>query len=74
MIASDAERSVVHARFAGRSEEVPLARLGLHGESPDDEIKQALTTFFDLPTGSFDDEVVVRHRTAIVVRPEALYG
>jgi len=64
----------VHVRFDGRSEELTLAMLDLTSNASDTQIRQALTSHFDLPANSLDSHVVVRTSQAIIVRPEAIYG
>jgi hypothetical protein len=65
---------VLHLRFNGRSDELSLQALGLSPQSDDDQIKQALATYLERPLRELDRYVVARHRAAIVVRPEAIYG
>ena len=65
---------ILHVRFDGRSDELPLAALGLDRQATDDQIKEAVARRFDRPADSFDDHVIVRHSNAIVLRPEAIYG
>ncbi len=64
----------IHVRFAGRSEELSTAQLKQADLASDSAIKHALASYFDLPQFYFDDHVVVRNNTAIIVRPEAIYG
>ena len=70
----DNAREMLHVRFDGRSEELPLATLNLDRQATDAEIKRALCAYFDRPARSFERHVIVRHSGAIVVRPEAIYG
>ena len=65
---------VLHLRLDGQSTELPLASLGLDLHSTDDQVKQALANHLDRPADAFSRYVVVRYSTAIVVRPEAVYG
>jgi hypothetical protein len=64
----------IHVRFDGRSEELSTAMLHLVSTANDTQIKHAITSHFDLPLSHLDDYVVVRNSTAIIVRPEAIYG
>jgi hypothetical protein len=64
----------VHVRFDGRSEELTLAALNLASNASDIQIRQALTSHFDLPASYLDTHVIVRTNQAIIVRPEAIYG
>ena len=70
----DDAREMLHVRFDGRSEELPLASLNLDRQATDPAIKAALAAHFDRPARSFERHEVVRHAGAIVVRPEAIYG
>ena len=64
----------LHVRFEGRSEEISFAALDLNPQATDGQIKQAAASYFDRPAGYFDSYVVVRHKDATVLRPEAVYG
>jgi len=64
----------IHVRIDGRSEEVPLAQLGIAQNSTDDQLKDAVVRYLDLSTGSLASHVIVRTTQAIIIRPEALYG
>lgn len=64
----------VHVRFDGHSEELTLAMLDLTSNATDAQIRQALTSHFDLPDNYLDSHVLVRTSQAIIVRPEAIYG
>lgn len=64
----------LHVRFDGRSEELTFAQLYLESDASDAQIKQAVSGHFDLPREHFDDYVIVRTQTAVILRPEALYG
>ena len=70
----DQTAHVLHFRFEGRSAEMPLESVGLNLQSTDEQIKQALATHLDRSVCALHGYVVVRHRAAIVVRPEAIYG
>ena len=65
---------IIHVRFDGRSAELPASSLNLASDAGDAQIKQAIASHFDLPRTYLDDYVVVRNSTAIIVRPEAIYG
>ena len=70
----DDVRQMVHVRFDGRSEELPMGALRLNAAATDAEIKAAVASHFGRPAGSFDDFVVVRYAENVVIRPEAVYG
>lgn len=73
-IVHDRVSHVLHLRFAGRSDALPLAALGLNPQSSDSQIKQALAKHLDRPIEALAGYVVVRHSATVVVRPEAIYG
>ncbi|MBA2679397.1 MAG: hypothetical protein H0U76_13485 [Ktedonobacteraceae bacterium] len=64
----------IHVRFDGRSEELTAMQLNLANTASDAQIKHAVASHFDLPQSYLDDHVVVHTSTAIIVRPEAIYG
>jgi len=64
----------VHVRFDGRSEEIPLAQLGIAQNATDNQLKHAVARYLDLPADSLSSHVIVRTTQAIIIRPEALYG
>ena len=70
----DEAREMLHVRFDGRSEELLLAALHLDRQATDTAIKAALAARVDFPARSFERHVIVRHASAIVAQPEAIYG
>jgi hypothetical protein len=70
----DNDTLLLHVRFNGRSQELPLTALALDRDATDDQIRAAVTTHLDCLPGALDDHVVARHDHAIVIRPEAVYG
>jgi hypothetical protein len=64
----------IHVRFDGRSEELTANMLHLDNHATDPQIKQAIANHFDLPSNYLDDHVIVRTNSAIIVRPQAIYG
>ncbi|GLV60990.1 hypothetical protein KDH_78080 [Dictyobacter sp. S3.2.2.5] len=64
----------VHIRIGGRSEEIPLAQLGVTNAANDLQLKEAVARHLDLPAQSLANHVIVRTTQAIIIRPEALYG
>ena len=65
---------ILHVRHNGRSSEYGLANLDLSEQSTDGDILRAVARHLDLPLVELAGHVVVRNATAIVVRPEAIYG
>ncbi len=66
--------SLLHVRFAGRSEEFDLAELDLSPEASDADLRTALAKRYDCRIRDFDGYVIVRDVQAIIVRPMAIYG
>ena len=67
--------AVLHARFDGRSFDIPLTELDIGQSSSDTQIKRALARRLDVPEAKLRDYVVDRHQTGnLTVRPEAVFG
>lgn len=64
----------LHVRFAGRSDDLDLAALGLRPDASDAELRAALARHYDQPAAALDDYVIAREPQAIIVRPVAFYG
>jgi len=65
----------LHIRFEGRSLDIPLDDLDVGTLSADNEIKQALAVYLDVPVNKFANYVVDRHETGnLTIRPEAVFG
>jgi hypothetical protein len=73
-MSDNAYAPVVHVRVDGRSEEVPFAALDLPLGADDAQIKAAVTRYLQRAEKDLQRHVVVRTSTAIIVRPEAVYG
>ena len=72
MLATDA--TLLHVRYAGRSEELDLDALELSPDATDAELRSALAKRYDCAIEELDEYVVVREPQAIIVRPVAIYG
>lgn len=69
------ETTVMHVRFAGRSEDLDLATLGSIGPNASDQaIWSTLASRYDCSAVDLTDYVIVREPQAIIVRPKAIYG
>jgi hypothetical protein len=67
--------TVLHIRFEGRSQDIPLSDLDVGNLSTDQEIKRALAQYLDIPVDKFRHYVVDRHETGnLTIRPEAVFG
>lgn len=66
---------IVHVRFEGRSQDIPFATLDVGDLSSDQDLRNALARYFDVPERKFAPYVVERHTNGnITVRPEAVFG
>jgi hypothetical protein len=74
LIHREEDGMLLHVRFDGRSEEMPLDVLQLGPDASDDEIREAVAARFDRSLAHFSRHVIVRTSQAIIVRPEAIYG
>jgi len=67
--------ALLHARYAGRSFDVPLETLDVTANSGVRQIKQALAAHLDVAEAKFNDYVVDVHANGnITLRPEAVFG
>ena len=67
--------ALVHIRFMGQSRDVPLADLGLAGDSPDSQVISELARFLEVQERSLAGYVIERHDNGnLTVRPEAMFG
>ena len=65
----------LHVRLDGRSFDIPLSDLDLGTHSSDQEIKNRLANYLDLPSTHLVEHVVDRHRNGnLTLRPNAVYG
>jgi hypothetical protein len=66
---------MVHVRVDGRSHEISdYGLLDIPVAASDARLKQAAAAYLDMPADKLAAHVVVREQTAIIVRPEAVYG
>ncbi|MGD2269590.1 MAG: hypothetical protein PVI06_04255 [Desulfobacterales bacterium] len=66
---------MLHARFDGRSYDIPLSKLDIGSDSSDRQVKAALAWYLDVAESRFGDYVVERHDNGnFTVRPEAVFG
>ena len=67
--------AVLHARFDGRSLDIPLGDLDVGTASEDREIKRALARHLQVAERTLRNYTVDRHETGnLTVRPEAVFG
>lgn len=66
---------VIHVRFEGRSRDITFAELDVGDQSSDQDLRNALARYFDVPERKFAPYVVERHTNGnMTVRPEAVFG
>jgi hypothetical protein len=69
------EERVIHVRFEGQSWSLAFNVLDIGDLSTDQDVRQALAEYFDVPARKFAPYVVDRHANGnITVRPEAMFG
>jgi hypothetical protein len=69
------EERMVHVRFEGRSQDIRMVVLDLGDLSTDQDVRQALAAYMDVPVRRFSVYVVERYANGnITVRPEAVFG
>jgi hypothetical protein len=69
------EERIIHVRFEGRSQDIAFATLDVGDLSSDQDVRNALARYFDVPERKFVPYVVERHTNGnITVRPEAVFG
>ena len=67
--------AVLHIRFEGRSVDIPLGDLDVGPMSSDNDLKQAVARYLDVPVDRFRHYIVDRHETGnLTIRPEAVFG
>lgn len=65
---------VVHVRFADSDFDISMPGLELGSTSSDDEVKQALAFYLDVPSYRLDEYVIDRHENGnLTVRLEAIF-
>jgi hypothetical protein len=69
------DQQVVHIRFEGRSQDIPLSAVDMGGMSSDQDIRRAVARYLDVPEKRFAPYVVERHPNGnMTVRPQAVFG
>ena len=74
---NDRERDdrMLHVRFEGASRDIPCRDLDLGALSSDNDVREALADYLDVPVRKFRAYVIERHDNGnITVRPEATFG
>lgn len=66
---------LIHIRVDGRSYDLTVAQLGLNAGHSDEQIKQRVARFLELPENRLTDTVLDRHANGnFTLRPEAVFG
>lgn len=66
---------LLHVRYDGRSWDLTLSALRLQGDSKDEEIREALARYLEVPVSRLTPYVVERHPNGnLTVRPQAVFG
>jgi hypothetical protein len=69
------EQPMLHVRFEGQSWEIALSVLDIGNLSSDQDVRQTLARYLDVPVRKLQRYVVERHTNGnITVRPEAVFG
>lgn len=71
----ETRQAVIHIRFEGKSQDIPVSELDIGRASTDEQIKSAVASFLDVETEKLENYVIVRHKNGnYTVRPEAVFG
>ena len=69
------DQRIIHVRFEGRSQDIRFIVLDIGDLSTDQDVRQALAAYLDVPVRRFNGYVVERHANGnITIRPEAIFG
>jgi hypothetical protein len=69
------EKRIVYVRFEGRSQDIAFVAIDVGDLSSDQDVRNALARYFDVPERKFVPYVVERNTNGnITVRPEAVFG
>ena len=75
MVDAANDATVLHIRFEGRSLDIPMSDLDVGQMSSDNDVKQAVAGYLEVPVEKFRHYVVDRHETGnLTIRPEAVFG
>ena len=69
------ENAQLHIRFEGRSIDIDIDQLDIGPESTDNQVREAVAAYMEVPLQKLQRFAVDRHATGnITVRPEAVFG
>jgi len=67
--------AVIHIRFEGKSQDIPVSELDIGRASNDEQIKSTVASFLDVEATKLENYVIERHENGnYSVRPEAVFG
>ena len=71
----ETRQAVIHIRFEGKSQDIPVSELDIGRASTDEQIKSAVANFLDVETAQLENYVIQHHKNGnYTVRPEAVFG
>ena len=69
------DNRMLHVRFDGTSRDIPCSQLNLRSGASDNDVRDAVAAYLDVPVHKFGAYVIERHDNGnITVRPEATFG
>jgi len=69
------QQAVVHIRFEGKSQDIPVSELDIGQTSTDEQIKNAVANFLDVGVERLENYAIEHHENGnFTVRPEAVFG
>lgn len=67
--------AVIHIRFEGKSQDIPVSELDIGEASSDADIKNEIAGFLDVEAEKLENYVVEHHANGnYTMRPEAVFG
>jgi hypothetical protein len=67
--------NVIHVRFNGRSQDIPLEAIDLSQDASEARIRDQLSRYLEVPLRQMDSYVIDRHPNGnLTLRPEAVFG
>ena len=74
-MAEEAQQAVIHIRFEGKSQDIPVSELDIGQASTDEQIKSAVAGFLDVEAEKLENYVIEHHENGnYTLRPEAVFG
>ena len=74
-MAQETQQAVIHVRFEGKSQDIPVSELDIGQASTDEQIKSAVAGFLDVGAEKLENYVIEHHENGnYTLRPEAVFG